>query len=94
MISHGVRTIVDRFIDVDIAVANFDIITAIGIGANPGFILNGRALATEVGKRNKITDFAFLTFRKTAIRFQEPPPVQFVNEVYNKIKLIRNRFKT
>jgi hypothetical protein len=40
--------IVDRLINIDIAIADFQIETALRIGTNPGFILNSSALTTEI----------------------------------------------
>jgi hypothetical protein len=38
----------DRFVSIDIPVADLQIEAAIGIGANPGFILDRRPLAAEI----------------------------------------------
>jgi hypothetical protein len=40
--------IVDGFVNVDIAIADFEIEAAFGIGTNPGFVLYGCALTAEV----------------------------------------------
>ena len=48
MIANGVCAIIDRLINIDIAVADFQVETTIRISANPGFILNSGALTTEV----------------------------------------------
>jgi hypothetical protein len=66
--------VVDGFINIDIAVADFKIKTAFRISTDPGFILNGSALAAKIGKRNQITDFALLTFGEIIGRFQLKPP--------------------
>jgi hypothetical protein len=34
--------------DIDIAVSDFDIVTALRIGANPGFVRDGSTLAAKV----------------------------------------------
>ena len=39
----------DRFVDVDIAVSDLYVEPAIGIGAHPGFVMDGGTLATVVG---------------------------------------------
>jgi len=39
-------------IDIDIAVPNFDVVAALGIGANPSFVLDGGPLAAEVRQRH------------------------------------------
>jgi hypothetical protein len=63
-------TIIDGFINVDVTVADFKIETAFGVCANPGFILNGGALATKIRKWNQITGFTFLAFGEIIGRFQ------------------------
>jgi hypothetical protein len=52
----------DRFVSIDIAVPDFQVETAIGIGANPGFILDRCPLAAEIRKRHQVSRIAFLTF--------------------------------
>jgi hypothetical protein len=51
----------DRLVPIDITVPDFQIETAIGIGANPGFKLYGRSLTTEIGQRHEVSGIAFLT---------------------------------
>jgi hypothetical protein len=49
------------FVPIDVTVPDFEIETAIGIGANPGFILDRCPLATEIGQRHQVSRIAFLT---------------------------------
>ena len=49
------RAIADRLIDDDVAITDFDIVQARGVGANPSLVLNGSSLAAEIRKRNQIT---------------------------------------
>ncbi len=42
------RAIVDWLVNIDIAITNFQVKTTLRIGANPGFILDRRALTTEI----------------------------------------------
>jgi hypothetical protein len=51
----------DGLIPIDVTVADFKIETAIGIGANPGFILDRCPLTTEIGQRHQVSRIAFLT---------------------------------
>jgi hypothetical protein len=60
------RTAHDRFVPIDIAVADLEIEAAIGIGANPGFILDSRTLAAEIRQGHQITGIAFLTLGETS----------------------------
>jgi hypothetical protein len=64
-------SIIDRLVDINISIANFKIETAIGIGTDPGFVLNSRSLAAEIGQGNQITRTAFLTFGEIRVRFQD-----------------------
>lgn len=50
-----------RLIDDDIAIANLDVVEAVGIGAYPRLELNGRALAAKIRQRNQISRAAFTT---------------------------------
>ena len=61
MYSDGVSTVVDRLVNIDITIADFQVETTIWIGAYPGFVLNGCALTAEIRKGDQITGFAFLT---------------------------------
>jgi hypothetical protein len=71
MISNGMSPVVDRLVNIDIAVADFQVKTTLRIGANPGLILDRGALTTEIGKGHQVTSFAFLAFGEISIRFQK-----------------------
>jgi len=58
------RTITDWFINDDVAITDFNVVQAWWIRTNPGLILNGCSLATEIRKRNQITFTTFATPRK------------------------------
>ena len=60
----SVDAVADRLVDVDIPVADLQVVTALGIGTNPGFIVDRSALITEVRKRNQVPGLALLTFWK------------------------------
>ena len=45
---HVSRAVGDGLVQIDIAVADFDVESAIGVAANPRLVVNGRALASEV----------------------------------------------
>lgn len=55
------------FIYIDVAIADFQIKTALRIGADPCFVFDGSALAPEVRERDKVACFAFLTFGKAVL---------------------------
>jgi hypothetical protein len=61
------RSAHNGFVDVDIAVPDFEIKTAFRIGANPCFVVNIRSLAAEVGQGYQISDLAFLTLGETSV---------------------------
>jgi hypothetical protein len=51
----------DRLVDVDIAVPDFQVIAAIRIGTNPGLVVDGSTLTSEIGQGYKVSRVAFLT---------------------------------
>ena len=55
------RSAHNGFINIDIAVPDFQVETAIRIGADPGFIVDGRTLTAEIRKGHEVTSLAFLT---------------------------------
>jgi len=63
----AVGTIHDRFIDINIAVSDLQIETAIGIGTYPGLILDGRSLAAEIREWYKVPSMALNAFRKSRL---------------------------
>jgi hypothetical protein len=65
------RTVVNRFININIAIPDFQIESAFRIGANPGFVLNCSSLAAEIRKGNQISGFTFLTLGEIIVRFQK-----------------------
>ena len=54
----------DWFVHIEIAVANFQVETAIGFGADPGLVMDGGSLAAEIRQRNKVTRLTFLALWK------------------------------
>ncbi len=55
------RSAHDGFINIDIAVPDFQVKTAIRIGANPGFVLNICPLTTEIGQGYQVSGLTTLT---------------------------------
>jgi hypothetical protein len=47
------------FVDIDVTVPDFEVKTAIRIGANPGFVMNGRPLTAKVGQGHQLSRIAF-----------------------------------
>jgi hypothetical protein len=56
------------FVDVHIAVPDFQVETAIRIGANPSLVMNRRPLTAKVRQRHQVSRIALQTLRKI---FQE-----------------------
>ena len=50
-------------INVNIAIPDFKVITAIRIGTNPSLVVNGRSLTAEVREGYQVTIVAFLALR-------------------------------
>jgi len=50
------------FIDINIAIPDFQVETAIRIGANPCFVVNVCPLTAKVGKGDQVSSLAFLAF--------------------------------
>jgi hypothetical protein len=61
----AINTVADRLIDINITVADLQVVTALRVGADPRLIVNRRALVAEVRERHKISGLAFLAFGKT-----------------------------
>jgi len=55
------RPVANRLVNDDISVTDFDVVQARRVGANPGLVLDGSSLATEIRKRNQITFTTFAT---------------------------------
>jgi hypothetical protein len=58
------RRVVHRFIDEDLAVAYLEIKETVWVCTDPGFILHGRALPSEVRQRDQVTFLALLALGK------------------------------
>ena len=54
----------DGFVDVKVAVADFEVESAVRIGADPGLEMNCRALAAEIRERHQVTRLTFLALRE------------------------------
>src|SRR6185437_9276236 len=60
--AHVVGTIVDGLFDEELAVANFDVVATIRIGADPGLEVDRRALAAEIREGDEIPIVTLTTF--------------------------------
>ena len=68
----------DGLISINITVPDFQVETAIRVGANPGFELYRGTLATEIGQRHEVTCITFLTFGEIELFHGGPPPNQYI----------------
>jgi hypothetical protein len=57
----------DGFVDIDVTVPDFKVETAIRIGANPGFVMNGRPLTAKVGQGHQISRITLLAFGEISL---------------------------
>ena len=55
------------FVNVDITIPDFQVETAIRIGANPCFVMNGCPLAAKVRQGHQVSRIAFLAFGETEL---------------------------
>jgi hypothetical protein len=51
----------DRLVDIDIAIPDFQVKPAIGIGANPGLIMDRCPLTAEIRQRHQFPRITLLT---------------------------------
>ena len=56
--------IVDGFVDIDIAIPDFQVEAAFRISTNPSLILNRCPLSAKIGQGYQVSGFTFLTFWK------------------------------
>ncbi len=96
MNSDRMGSIVNRFVYINVAVSDLEVKSAIGVGANPGFILDRRALAAEIRKRNEVTRLALLTLGEIVVLFQKihlPSSLIKFRKVYNNTQLMASGLK-
>jgi hypothetical protein len=55
------------FVNIDITVPDFQVETAIRIGANPCLVVNGCPLTTKVRQGHQVSRFALQTFGETGL---------------------------
>jgi len=60
----------DRFINIDIAIPDFQVIAAIRIGANPCFVVNRCPLTAKIRQGDQVSRLTFLTLREIVL-FQD-----------------------
>src|SRR5688572_2780298 len=54
----------DRLVHVEVAIADLQVEAALGVGANPGLVVNRCTLTAEVRQRHEVAVLALLAFRK------------------------------
>jgi hypothetical protein len=79
------RTAHNWFINIYIAIPDFQIKTAFRIGADPGFVLYIGTLAAKIGQRHQVSGLAALTFGEIRL-FHEihlPPRLKFSTSIHH-----------
>ena len=61
------RSAHDGFINIDITIPDFQVKTAIRVGADPGFVLDICSLATEIRQGYQVSRLTPLTFREICL---------------------------
>ena len=64
----------DWFVDEDISVADFNVVSATGIGTRPSLVVNRSPLCAVVGQRHQNSNVALLTDRKLHCFHQDTLP--------------------
>ena len=68
------------FVNINITIPDFQVEAAIRIGANPGFVVNRRPLATKIRQGHQVSRLALLTLGETKL-FHEvhlPTKIKFL----------------
>ena len=83
------------FINIDIAIPDFQVESTIRIGANPGFVVNGCPLATKIRQRHQVSSLALLAFGEIELFHQVHLPTEFeFSVVYTNWWLLTTAFLT
>jgi hypothetical protein len=83
------RPAYDGFVDIDVTVPDFEVETAIRIGANPRFVMNGRPLTAKVGQGHQVSRVAFQTFGEIRLFHEVLLPTKMESyEVYTMLLLL------
>jgi len=83
------------FVDIDIAIPDFQIETTIRIGANPCFIVNIRPLTAEIGKGHQVSSLALQAFGEIELFHEVHLPTEFESfAVYTKYRLLTRAYLT
>ena len=71
------RSTHNGFVNINITVPDFQVETAIRIGADPGFVVNIRPLTAKIRQGHQVSGFALLTLRKVKLFHGVHLPAKF-----------------
>ena len=75
----------NRLVDIYISVSDLEVEAAIGVSANPCFIMNSCTLIAEIGQGNQVSCLALLTLGETELFHEVHLPTGFnFSSVYTK----------
>ena len=81
------------FVDIDIPVPDFQVETTIRIGANPGFVVDGRPLTAEIGQGHQVSSLALQALGETKLFHGVHLPTKFESfAVYTKSLLLTRAY--
>ena len=76
----------NRFVDIDIAVPDFQVETTIRVGANPGFVMNSCPLTAKIRQGHQVSGLALLAFWKIELFHEVHLPTEIESPaVYPKL---------
>lgn len=81
------------FVNIDIAIPDFQVETAIRIGTNPGFVVNSRPLTAEIRQGHQVSRVTLLAFGEIKLfhEFHLPTGIEFF-AVYTKPRSLTRAF--
>jgi len=81
------------FVDIDIAVPDFQVETTIRIGTNPCFVVDIRPLTAEIGQGHQVSSLTLLALGEIKLFHEVHLPTEFESfAVYTKCWLLTRAF--
>ena len=83
------------FVDINVTIPDFQVETAIRIGANPCFIFDRCSLTAKIRQGHQVSSLALLAFREIKLFHRVPLPTEFeLFVVYTKSPLLARAYLT
>ena len=79
------------FVNINIPIPDFQVVAAIRVSANPGFVVNGCPLIAKIRQGHQVSSFTLLTLGEIKLLHESPPPSQ--NQIYSSIHLSRGTWQ-